>query len=65
MTLFNWSPPEGEHITKYLWIYFAALIPLSIVVIATWIWFTRTTRERLLYWLVRKGWRKQPEKEKV
>ncbi|KAL7932934.1 hypothetical protein V8C35DRAFT_305856 [Trichoderma chlorosporum] len=48
MTMFNWNSQPGEPlVSPYIWAYFVAMIPLTVLVIAIWWWKTKESRRVL------------------
>ena len=54
MTMFNWNSQPGEPlVSPYIWAYFAAMVPLTLLVVAIWCedsvhgWLGRSIRCRL------------------
>lgn len=50
MTFFDWNAGPGEPKTHMLWIYFAAALPLTLVVVIIWLLCTRPSREQIGRW---------------
>ncbi|KAL2062433.1 hypothetical protein VTL71DRAFT_6699 [Oculimacula yallundae] len=45
MTMFNWNKQPGERlVSPYIWVYFVAMLPLTMLVIAVWWWRTKESR---------------------
>ncbi|CAG8950595.1 hypothetical protein HYFRA_00002804 [Hymenoscyphus fraxineus] len=45
MTMFNWNSQPGEPlVSPYIWAYFVAMVPLTLLVIAIWWWKTKESR---------------------
>ncbi|RDW56689.1 hypothetical protein BP6252_14041 [Coleophoma cylindrospora] len=46
MTMFDWSSqPQQPSVSPYIWVYFAVMVPLTLLVIAVWWWKTRESRQ--------------------
>ncbi|KFZ16902.1 hypothetical protein V501_02015 [Pseudogymnoascus sp. VKM F-4519 (FW-2642)] len=46
MTMFNWNSQPGEPlVSPYIWIYFVAMVPLTLLVITIWWWKTKESRQ--------------------
>ena len=46
MTMFNWGASSGQDVvTRWLWIYFVAAVPLTAIVLAIW-WICARRREK-------------------
>ena len=52
MTMFNWNASQGQHIaSKYIWVYFVITIPLTLLILLTWLWwYKRSQRTRQQRW---------------
>ncbi|CZR67448.1 uncharacterized protein PAC_17347 [Phialocephala subalpina] len=46
MNFFDWRAGPSEDIVVSLWVYFVVAVPLTIVVISCWIFWTRRTRQK-------------------
>ncbi|KAL3427652.1 hypothetical protein PVAG01_01161 [Phlyctema vagabunda] len=45
MTMFNWNnQPNEPLVSSYIWVYFVAMVPLTLLVLAVWWWKTRESR---------------------
>ena len=48
MTMFNWNcQPGGSLVSPYIWTYFAAMVPLTLLVVGVWWWKTKETRRSI------------------
>ena len=45
MTFFNWQTASDRTVSKYLWVYFAVVIPITILVVAAWAFLTKKNRQ--------------------
>lgn len=54
MSFFNWHAGPGESITSSLWVYFAAAVPLTALVILAWIFCTRKSRKKVGKWALKR-----------
>lgn len=45
MNMFSWSPPPGEVVSPYLWIFFVTTIPLTGLVYLAWWWYFRVSQK--------------------
>jgi hypothetical protein len=54
MSFFNWHAGPGEGITSSLWVYFAAAVPLTALVILGWIICTRRSRKKVGKWVLKR-----------
>lgn len=47
MEMFNWRPGPGESVASpYLYVYFVATIPLTLMVYAAWFWWFRYSQKK-------------------
>ena len=45
MTMFNWNASRGEPIaSKYIWVYFAITIPLTLLILLIWLWWYKQSQ---------------------
>lgn len=45
--MFNWQAQAGEPVvSKYLWIYFAVTVGITLVVILTWAWWNHIVQRK-------------------
>lgn len=59
MTMFNWQAGPDEQVTSgYLWLYFAVAVPLTILILAAWLfyYFAFQTRENQFIQKLRTWW---------
>jgi len=52
MTMFNWNASQGQPIaSKYIWVYFVITIPLTLLILLTWLWwYKRSQRTHQRRW---------------
>ena len=64
MSFFNWHAGTGESITSSLWVYFAAAVPLTLLVILVWVFCTRRSRKKVGRWALKRRGTLLPRFEK-
>jgi uncharacterized protein (DUF983 family) len=47
MEFFNWKIESDAKVSSSLWLYFAVMVPLTIIIVLFWLMFTRRTRKRI------------------
>jgi hypothetical protein len=55
MSFFDWEEKPGGTTATSLWIYFAAAVPLTIMVIVSWVLCTKRSRKKSTWKLLRRA----------